>query len=363
MQTDLCMDHMKSVSPENCVVSEAETQTDTSMQFLDVLHQDSQRLASELQAVKNKKLELGEDALRADEGKVSFYTGLPNFLVLNAVYELVEPAVRHTSQNGLEKFEEFLVFLMKLKFNFPLQDLAYRFHVSCSTVSRIFDKWLHAAYLTMKPLIVWPSRNEIRQTMPQAFFDSFGDKVAVVIDCFEVKLERPSSMLPRCETWSQYKGSNTAKYLIGVCPQGVVSFVSEGWGGRTSDKHLTEHCGILDHLTQGDVVLADRGFDIADTLGLYCARLHIPAFTKGKKQLTALEVETTRRLANVRIHVERVIGLVRNKYTVLKSVIPIDFVVKKHDQVTPLDKIVAVCCALANLCPSVVPENQGTSAS
>ncbi|KAL1444593.1 hypothetical protein MTO96_045480, partial [Rhipicephalus appendiculatus] len=92
VQTDLCMDHVKSVSPENFAVSEDETQTDISMQFLEVLHQDSQRLASELQAVKNKKLELGEDALRADDGKVSFYTGLPNFLVLNAVYQLVEPA-------------------------------------------------------------------------------------------------------------------------------------------------------------------------------------------------------------------------------------------------------------------------------
>lgn len=361
MQTDLSMDHMKAVSIENCTVSEAGTQTETSMQYLEALHQYSQTLSSELQALKNKKLEFGEEALRDDDGKVSFYTGLPSFSVLAAVYQLVEPAVRHTPQNGLEKFEEFLVFLMKLKCNFPLQDLAYRFHVSCPTVSRIFDKWLHAAFLKMKPLIVWPSRNEIRKTMPQAFFDSFGEKVAVVIDCFEIKLERPSSMLPRCETWSQYKGSNTAKYLIGICPQGIVSFVSEGWGGRTSDKHITEHCGILDQLTQGDVVLADRGFDIADTLGLYCARLHIPAFTKGKKQLSALEVETTRRLANVRIHVERVIGLVRNKYTILKSVLPIDFVVRKHE-VTPLDKIVAVSCALANLCPSVVPENQKTSA-
>ncbi|XP_049515902.1 uncharacterized protein LOC125942029 [Dermacentor silvarum] len=185
VQTDLSVDHMKAVSIENCTVSEAGTQTETSMQYLEALHQNSQTLSSELQALKKKKLEFGEEALRDDDGKVSFYTGLPSFSVLAAMYQLVEPAVRHTPQNGLEIFEEFL----------------------------------------MKPLIVWPSRNEIRKTMPQAFFDSFGEKVAVVIDCFEIKLERPSSMLPRCETWSEYKGSNTAKYLIGICPQGVVSFV------------------------------------------------------------------------------------------------------------------------------------------
>ena len=78
-----------------------------------------------------------------------------------------------------------------------------------------------------------------------------------------------------------------------------------------SDKHLTEHCGILDKLLPGDVVLADRGFDIKESVGMMQAKLHIPAFTKGKSQLSAMEVTETRTIANVRIHVERVIGNVR----------------------------------------------------
>jgi hypothetical protein len=56
--------------------------------------------------------------------------------------------------------------------------------------------------------------------------------------------------------------------------------------------------------------LADRGFDNKDSVGLYCSTLSIPAFTKGKKQLTGIEVEQTRQIANVRIHVERVIGVI-----------------------------------------------------
>ena len=59
------------------------------------------------------------------------------------------------------------------------------------------------------------------------------------------------------------------------------------------------------------MVLADRGFDISESVGMMQARLHIPAFTKGKDQLLALEIEETRSIANVRIHVERVIGAVR----------------------------------------------------
>ena len=89
------------------------------------------------------------------------------------------------------------------------------------------------------------------------------------------------------------------KYLIGITPQGTVYFISKGWGGRTSDKHLTERSGFLDHLNPGDVRLADRGFDVADSVGLYNAELKIPAFTRGKKQLGPVELGSTRGLASV----------------------------------------------------------------
>jgi len=91
---------------------------------------------------------------------------------------------------------------------------------------------------------------------------------------------------------------------FGITPQGVVSFVSESWGGRVSDKYLTEHCGILKKLLPRDIVLADQGFDIADSVGAMQVTLHIPAFTKGKSQLSAAEVEQTRTIAKVCIHVE-----------------------------------------------------------
>ena len=51
---------------------------------------------------------------------------------------------------------------------------------------------------------------------------------------------------------------------------------------------ITSKCGFLDKITHGDLVLADRGFDIAEDLGIRGASLAIPAFTKGKPQLMQL---------------------------------------------------------------------------
>jgi hypothetical protein len=134
-----------------------------------------------------------------------------------------------------------------------------------------------------------------------------------------------------------------------------VSFISVGWGGRVSDKHLTANSTFLDNLIHGDLVLADRGFEIQDLVGLVGAEVRYPAFTRGKSQLSAAEVESTRTIANVRIHVERVIGVVRQKYSILGATIPIDYLITKpEDRYPVLDKVVNVCCALTNLCPSVV---------
>ena len=191
--------------------------------------------------------------------------------------------------------------------------------------------------------------------MPMCFQESFGKKVAIIIDCFEIFLDHPTNLQARAYTWSNYKHKNTAKVLIGIVPQGTVGFVLEAWGGRTSDKFISENCGILNKLLPGDVILADQGFDIAESVGTMQARLHIPTFTKGKSQLSALEVEETRPIANVRIHVERVIGIVRQKYTILQSTLPINFVTKKANEDIPvIDKIIRVC-ALTNVCDSVVP--------
>ena len=106
-----------------------------------------------------------------------------------------------------------------------------------------------------------------------------GAKLHVVIDCFEVFIERPSNLKARA---SNYKQHNTVKVLLFITPQGVVSFVSECWAGRVSNVHLTEHCRILKKLTPGDIILVDKDFNIADLVGTMQAKLHIPAFTKAK---------------------------------------------------------------------------------
>ena len=93
--------------------------------------------------------------------------------------------------------------------------------------------------------------------------------------------------------------------------------------------------------------MADRGFNIAEIAGTYGARLEIPSFTKGKEQIRAEEIENTWMIVKVGIHVERVIGNLRKKDSLLDQTLPIDFLItEKGKKVPTLDKLVHIARAL-----------------
>lgn len=334
-------------------------QTDLTMLELHLMEHDYQKHVEELHVLQERNLGFPtEKQLEATPDLLSFYTGLGCFTILMALFEFVAKDITQKGKYKLSKFQCFLLTLMKLRLNLSYYDLGFRFGVCRTTVARIFKKWIYIMNTKMsESLIKWPDRDAIQRTTPFCFRVHYGLRVTAIIDCFELFIEKPSSLFAKACTWSSYKHYNTAKYLIAITPQGVISFISNGWGGRASDQYITENCGFLRHIYHGDVILADRGFLIEEAIGARGASLCVPAFTKGKDQLSAAEVEKTRNIANVRIHVERIIGCVRQRFTILSAtgVLPKEYFQQKESDVLLLDAIVKVCCALNNMCEPIVP--------
>ena len=61
-----------------------------------------------------------------------------------------------------------------------------------------------------------------------------------------------------------------------------------------------------------------------------------------KKQLEEVDIDWSKELSIVRIHVEIIIGVLKQKYTILQSTIPIRLIGDGNDTNTTLDKIIQV---------------------
>ena len=112
----------------------------------------------------------------------------------------------------MNKFEKLIVTLMRLSLNLPIVDRRYRFCVGRSTISKAFLEVIQIMYEIFQPLLRLTERDELYATMPLVVKKYFGCRITVVIDCFEIFIDRPSNMTARAQTWPNYKHHNALKY-------------------------------------------------------------------------------------------------------------------------------------------------------
>ena len=265
-----------------------------------------------------------------------FYTSFPNYATFKAYFNYLQPACnflmyagtknsQHTTETqakrgvprSLTPEQELFMVLVRLRWGLMGLDTANRFGISQAQYSRIERTWLPFLYHRLiRALPIWPLRDYIQNTMPKAFRDSYQ---------------------------SSYKNHNTAKGLIGISPAGYPSLISELYTGRSSDKQVTKDCGILNLLEPGDDFMADKGFDIEDEMS-QGINLNISPFLKDQ-QLSVQAENETRKIAAVRVHVERAIQRIKC-FRILKNVFPLSMA-------SELNKVLVICSYLTLFQPPI----------
>lgn len=208
---------------------------------------------------------------------------------------------------------------MSLRLGLNQEHLVNIFRISKTTVFRILNTWVIFIYDYSKCLIAWHTREQILANLPR-HFNNHSD-TRIVVDCTEFFVERPSSLVSQWLTWSEYKHHNTFKILIGVTPNGMVSFVSRLWGGNASDKHIEQNDDLIPKLSPGDVIIIeDKGLTMDDLLPANIG-LNFPPRVSTKSQMSPSEFFKTAHIASARIVVEIKMEQVKN-FPILNSVLP-----------------------------------------
>ncbi|XP_064455087.1 uncharacterized protein LOC135366348 [Ornithodoros turicata] len=245
-----------------------------------------------------RELELAQETLKKLERKVGrqfsverfksndedmrFYTGLPSYAVFTSVLNFLNPGEHGENIKAWSRTQtdspkmgrprsltvenEFFLFLVRLRLGLFEKDLADRFCVSTATVSRICITWTSYAFIHLSQLPLWMSKERVQEEMPPEFKDKYS-ATRVIIDATEIKCQTASSLALQSATFSTYKSANTFKGLIGISPDGTVTFVSNLFPGSISDKECVRQSGFLTlPFDEGDVVMADKGFRIQEML-------------------------------------------------------------------------------------------------
>lgn len=228
--------------------------------------------------------------------------------------------------------EQMLLTLMKCRMNFDYFLLGIMFHLPTKKVSEVFKFWIDLLHKTLSKIDFWSLRAQA------------DNLYTVVLDCTEIPIQKPTSPEEQQITWSSYKNTNTFKALIGTDERGMVTYVSEVYGGAMTDNLVVKKSTILNYLQRGDYVLSDRGFETSDLLAERGIILNKPPNKKGP-QMPENEVAQTRVIASRRVHVERVIGLAKTN-RIISQRIP-------HHLFDMMPKIIPLLFYLVNFKPSI----------
>ena len=116
----------------------------------------------------SRVVSFGIEAIMNDDSAIHFYTSFPTYAHFMVCYNFLGDAVHHIiypgssakartkSQRAISPQNKFFLTLCRLRCGLMEQDLAYRFHISQSTVSRIFTAWVNFLYsvytITVHPI-------------------------------------------------------------------------------------------------------------------------------------------------------------------------------------------------------------------
>ena len=206
--------------------------------------------------------------------------------------------------------ERLYICLLRLERGFTIKTLSLLLstpdkQIKDTSIREIFTTFTQLMYKVFRDMrrVMFPSKEVLQRFLPRVFKTI--KRIRCSVDCTEFRVETSRNFARQGNTYSSCKHANTFKCLIAVTPNGGSCFVSDLYEGDISDVQIFEQSGILKHIEPQDVILVDRGFTVQDLVNPLQAYIQIPAFLKGRGNLSAAEELSTRKIAKARVHVER----------------------------------------------------------
>jgi len=138
--------------------------------------------------------------------------------------------------------------------------------------------------------------------------------------------------------------------MTAVSPDGLITYVSKAYPGRSSDKAIFEQSKFIEKLDTNDGLMADKGFLIDDICLKNCIQLIRPPFLRSKKQFSKEEALLNAKIAKARVHIKRSNQRLK-VFKILSTRVP-SYLVGRMDQ------IFFIICAIVNLSAPILKDEK-----
>lgn len=241
------------------------------------------------------------------------WTGIPTLAKLNSIISCVEiiynrlhySLPQSASMRQLSIEQKVTLCFVKLKTNLSFECISSFFEVSPNSCCRAFTSVIPLIREALQCVVYFPSVKEIRSNLPSCLRT---DTIRGVLECIEVNIRIRKCTNCRSSSYSGYKQSDTTKFLICITPGGLISYVSNGYSGNSTDKFIFNNENLINQFDSGDTIIVNKGFLIEEETKAKGIKIIRPtSFQSNQMQLNEADVITNTKIAVVRVHVERAI--------------------------------------------------------
>lgn len=258
---------------------------------------------------------------------VHFYTGLPDYAAFEDLFQClignrVGRVAKSLGEKRMSKREKLFMFLVRWRLGLPERDLAFRFHLSCCTVSRICLKWIKFIYQSLGRL---RSSHRLRRKGPA----STRSATELVSDCNQSTSDSNSRQEELSDGGRVVKSLSLNTATIFVCPP--------------MDMELARK--VTQAYDRQEVPCGDGSVDV-EVVDMLC-EAGLPLNTSrllGQHRFPGGSVPTADDIVSLRDDVERAIPEIRNYRIFYQPFLP---------SLLPLaNRLLAICVVLNNFSKS-----------
>lgn len=284
-----------------------------------------------------------------NDSALNVWTGIPTFEKLKIITDCVETSYTRLNYTLLKLPElsiqqQVTLCFIKLKSNLSFACISSLFKVSAGACSRAFTNVIPLIRVALQSVVYFPSVEEIHANLPSCLKNDISI-VRGVLDCIEINIEIPKCTRCRKSTYSGSIQSDTTKFLYCITPGGLISYVSKGYSGNSSDKFMFNNENIINQFDSGDTIIVERGFLIEEETKAKGIKLIRPTpFQSNQLHFNDANVITNTKVAVLKLHVERAIEKM-NMFKIMTTTV-------EYHLLPHIDDIVFIIASIVNLsCP------------